>query len=352
MKNVFAIISILVLINSSAIGQNKLQRIDSVVNSFHQANPEVSISVGFVQRGEEYYTSYGHLSREGNTKVDKHTLFEIASITKIITANLIAQATLEGKLRVTDYIDDYLPADYTLSEGIKNKIKISDLASHQSGLPDLDFGLLIEKDSQQPTAMVDQKYLSDMINRCDSLKDYGNYRYSTVGFTLLGQLLEKIYDESFDQLVREKMILPLNMTRTYTTAFDVANVATGYNGEGGVQELFIWNIVASAGLIKSTTADMMKYMNALLDKNTQLASAAKLTEQPYFNAGNEAIGLGTNIIRDGDNTLYLKSGDSMGQSSMFCYNRTDDWGLVIFINQNNSKMRNGLLNTIYASVLK
>ncbi|GAA5022545.1 hypothetical protein GCM10011506_00690 [Marivirga lumbricoides] len=338
--------------NTFIFAQSITQRIDSAVNSFHEANPEVSISVGFLQNGEEFYTAYGHLSREDKTKINKHTVFEIASITKIMTGNLIAQAALEGRLKVDDYIDDYLPAAYQLDDNIQGKITIADLASHQSGLPDVDFSALIEKDAQQPTAIVDEELLVSMINSCDTLKNYGSYRYSTVGYTLIGQILEKLYETTYAQLIREKITKPLNMTRTYTTEFDVDNVATGYNGEGGEQELFNWNIVGPAGLVKSTTADMMKYMNALLGENSTLAKAALLTEIPYFKEENEAIGLGTKIIRDSGNTVYLKSGDSMGQSSMLCYNRAANWGILIFINQNNSKMRNDMLNTLYESILK
>ncbi|WKK80697.2 serine hydrolase domain-containing protein [Marivirga arenosa] len=352
MKTAFTIISLLLFVNTFTYAQRTTQRIDSLVNSFHESNPEISMSVGFIQGGETFFTAYGNLSREGNDAIDKHTLFEIASITKIMTANLIAQAVLESKLKVDDYIDDYLPAVYQLNKTIQNKIKISDLASHQSGLPDIDFRELIEKNPQQPTASVDQDLLTKLINQCNSLKDYGSYRYSTVGFVLLGQILEDLYGKSYDQLVREKIIAPLNMTRTYTTDFDVANVAIGYNKDGGVQAPFIWNIVAPSGLVKSSTSDMMKFLSALLDETSAIGQAAKLTEVPYFIEGNEAIGLGTNIIQDGDNTLYLKSGDLLGQSSMLCYNRLSDWGVLIFMNQNDWKLRNDMLNTMYESILK
>lgn len=360
MKTKSAIILSLLLVTNITLAQSITQSItdsithgiDSVVNSFHEANPEVSMSIGFVQNGKEYYKAYGNLSRKSTTKVNQHTVFEIASITKIMTANLIAQAAMEGKLQLTDYIDDYLPEVYQLHKSIRGKITIADLASHQSGLPDVDFKTLIEKDAQQPTAIVDQEMLMRMINNCDTLKDYGSYRYSTVGFTLLGQIVENIYGASYEALLNERIIKPLEMTRTYTSAFEVSNRAQGYNGEGGEQELFQWNIVGPAGLVKSTTSDMMHYLNALLDESSTIGKAAMLTEVPYFREGNEAIGLGTNIIQDGENTLYLKSGDSMGQSSMLCYNRAANWSILIFINQNNSKLRNDMLNTLYESVLK
>ena len=64
------------------------------------------------------------------------------------------------------------------------------------------------------------------------------------------------------------------------------------------------------------------------------------------------MGLGTNIMTDEVNTIYLKSGDSMGQSSIICYDRTKNWGIIILLNQRNSKERQYLLNEIYETILK
>ncbi|WP_343534953.1 hypothetical protein [Pedobacter sp.] len=64
------------------------------------------------------------------------------------------------------------------------------------------------------------------------------------------------------------------------------------------------------------------------------------------------MGLGTNIITDDQNTLYVKTGDSMGQSSIICYNRAKNWGIIILLDQRNSKMRQNLLNEITTTVLK
>jgi CubicO group peptidase (beta-lactamase class C family) len=118
-------------------------------------------------------------------------------------------------------MDDYLPDGYVLQENLRNKIKISDLASHQSGLTDLDFRALIEKDSQQSINSVNQETLSDIINNSTALIDYGKYRYSTVGYLLLGQILENLYDKSYDEIIREKIIDPIQLTNTLTNDFNV-----------------------------------------------------------------------------------------------------------------------------------
>ena len=352
MKKLKLIIALLLVSPFTMLAQDLFERVDSIVASYHNKNPEVSISFALLKGEETFYTSYGQLSRGGERPVDKNSLFEIASITKIITSNLIAQAVLEGKLKVNDPIDQYLPKVYSLHGNIKNKISIADLASHQSGLPDLDFLEMIKKDQQQPAKLVDQEMLTKMINGCDQLIDYGSYRYSTVGYTLLGQILEGIYGKPYDQLLNERIFRPLAMKRSFTTFYAVDNVVQGYNGEGGEQELFVWNIVAPSGLVKSSTADAMKFLQAIMDKENFIGKAALLTEVPYYSEGNEAIGLATNIIQENGETIYLKSGDSMGQSSMLCYNREANWGLVFFINQNNSKMRNELLGDLYELALK
>lgn len=340
------------LVSNFSFGQDISKKIDSIINANYQRNPDVSISVGFVSNNVEYFTAYGNLSKDSQTKVDKNTLFEIASITKILTSNLIAQAVIENKIELEDYIDNYLPKAYVLNKNLKNKIKISDLASHQSGLPDIDFAKLIEIDPQQPVSSVTEETLTTIINNCTELKDYGKYRYSTIGYTLLGLILEKVYGKSYDKIIKSNIINPLKTTNTLTINFDVKNKVVGYNPHGGVQELFNWNITAPSGLIKSNASDMVKYLKAVLNNETAIGKAAMMTEEIFYKDEKRELGLGTNIMTDEKNTLYQKSGDLMGQSSLICYNRAKNWGIIILINQRNSEIRNKLLNEIYNTILK
>lgn len=352
MKNILKFLTLLLLVENSSFGQSISTKIDSIVRNYHTKNPDIGISVGFIKNNEEYYTAYGKLNKESQIDINKNSIFEIASITKILTSNLIAQAVIEKKLKVDDYIDSYLPKRYILHKKLKNKIKISDLASHQSGLPDLDFGKLIELNPQQPVSNVTNETLTSLINNCSELKDYGKYRYSTVGYTLLGQILEKVYSKSYDKIIREKMIKPLQMTSTLTKDFNVQNKTVGHNPDGGIQEFFKWNVTAPAGLVKSNAFDMIKFLKAILNKETHVGKAAIITEKIFYKDENREMGLGTNIITDDKDTIYVKSGDSMGQSSIMCYNRTKNWGIIILLDQRNSKMRQNLLNEINNTILK
>lgn len=204
MKTSFTFLAVALLICNFTFGQDFTKKIDSIIKDNYQKNLDVGISVGFINNNKEFYTSYGKLSKESTTNIDKKSIFEIASITKLLTGNMIAQAAVEKKLKLEDYIDSYLPKQYVLQKNLQNKIKISDLASHQSGLPDIDFQKLIEVNSQQPVSSVTEQSLATMVNNYTYLIDYGSFRYSTVNFTLLGQILEKVYGKSYDELIREK----------------------------------------------------------------------------------------------------------------------------------------------------
>lgn len=346
MKNSVKFLIALLVASHFSFGQNITKKIDSIVKSNFQKNPGLGISVGFTKNNEEYYTSYGTLNAESKTRINENSIFEIASITKILTTNLIAQAVVENKIKLDDYIDGYLPKSYVLHQNIINKIKISDLASHQSGLPDLDFARLVETDPQQPLSSVTQNTLNVLINNCTELKDYGKYRYSTIGYTLLGQILETVYGKSYDEIITEKIIKPLKMTTTLTKDFNVKNRTTGHNQNGGNQEFLKWNVTAAAGLIKSDASDLVKFLKSVLNTESKVGKAAIVTEKIFYKDEKRELGLGTNIITDEDGTLYLKSGDSMGQSSVICYNRAKNWGLIILLNQRNSKMRQEILNQI------
>ncbi|MEO4006457.1 serine hydrolase domain-containing protein [Flavobacterium sp. CAU 1735] len=352
MRTSLQLVTALVLICNISFGQDITKKIDSLLQDNYQKNPGVGISFGLIQDNKEYYTSYGHLNSESQDKINKNSVFEIASITKILTSNLIAQAVIEHKIKLDDHIDGYLPKEYKLHKNITNKITISDLASHQSGLPDIDFKTLIERNPQQPMSNVNEQTLTSLINNCTTLTDYGKYRYSTIGYTLLGQILENVYGKSYDAIIRTKIITPLKMTNTLTKDFNVKNRTTGHNPDGGIQEFMEWNITASAGLVKSNASDMVSYLKALLNSETAIGKAALLTEKITYKDQNREMGLGTNIITDDKNTIYLKSGDSMGQSSIIFYNRTQNWGAILLLDQRNSKMRQNLFNTISQTIQK
>lgn len=103
MKTSLKFLAALLVATTFSFGQDITKKMDSIIKESHQKNPDVGISVGFIANNQEYYTAYGKLGKESKMDIDKNSLFEIASITKILTSNLIAQAVIENKIKLDDY---------------------------------------------------------------------------------------------------------------------------------------------------------------------------------------------------------------------------------------------------------
>ena len=108
-------------------------------------------------------------------------MFEIGSNTKLFTALLLAIEIKKGKIPESAFIDPYLPNEVILNPGLKNKIRLTDLASFSYGLPTLhDDGydsLLLAKDALQPYKLVDKQYLYHILNNTSKVPNYGKYEY-------------------------------------------------------------------------------------------------------------------------------------------------------------------------------
>lgn len=342
---------LLLVASSTTYAQSSAKELEKIWQNIAAKNPQVAISIGFVENGKENYFNYGTLSKNSKQPVDQNTTYEVGSVTKLLTANIIAQAENEGKLKVDDFIDNYLPKEYVLSEAIKSKIKISDLASHQSGLPDFDFKKLLQQNAKQPLDL-DSQALHQILNDSTKLIDYGNYRYSNSGFIILGKILEKVYGKDYNTIVREKILTPAKMQNTFTTDFKVKNSVTGYDSEGLEKEFLNWNtLTAPAGLLKSKTSDMIKLVNLLLDKKGTITNATTAAETTYFKNTSKEIGLGLEMERSATDLFFYKTGNTLGCSSIIAYDRKTNWGMIILTNTNSSKIFAELINTAYDNVL-
>ena len=351
MKIFFSVV-ILLISGQLSFGQSREKKIDSICLAIYNKNPEVGISIGFIDNEKEYFFNYGKISRKSDLKVNENTIYEIGSITKLFTANLIVQAQDEGKLKIDDFIDNYLPNEYVLSEKIKGKLKISDLASHQSGLPDFDFGKFIELNPKQPL-YINKDAIHFIINDSTELSNYGDYRYSNINYVLMGIMLENTYSKSFEKLVKEKILIPSKMNNTLTTDFNVKNKVIGHDINGVQQDYFVWNsLFAPAGLLKSNTSDMSKLLKTLLTNKGKIGKTTSITEQTFYKNTQMEIGFGQEIERNGNDTFFYKAGDTFSCSSILAYDKKSNWGIVIMINHKNSDLIRELINTIYKQALR
>ena len=293
-----------------------------------------SYAIGIIDKDGPQYFLFGKTHQEGNS-VDQHTIYEIGSITKTFTALLLAQSVIDGEINLTDPIQKYLPEGILAPTRNNDEITLGQLSDHTSGFPRMPTNFEPE-DPQNPFADYTIQQLYDFITSHDLIRDIGSaYEYSNVAQGLLGHILELRYKESFEQLVIEKICLPLGMLHTKITLDDnmKENLALGHNF--GV-EVPNWDIptLAGAGALRSSLHDMLIFISANLGLiNTNMREAMDLTHTiRHDKAGGSRVGLGWHITTGAEGDVIWHNGGTGGYRTFAGFVKESGKGVVVLTN--------------------
>ena len=92
-------------------------------------NDGVGLSVGIYDNGQRRFLNLGATQLDGNRPPIKDTVYEIGSISKTFTAQLLARAVVEGRASLNDEVDRYLGAPYPNLGADGEKIRLVHLAN-------------------------------------------------------------------------------------------------------------------------------------------------------------------------------------------------------------------------------
>ncbi len=319
---------LLLLLGAHALAEipkNVKQSIDQRVK--HGINP--SIVIGVYQDGESEFYSQGYQDQANKLPATEHSVYEIGSITKTFTGLLLAQAVKQNKLTLDTAVQDHLPAGVGLLDSESQPITFKQLSTHTSGLPRMPDNIpLFAKD---PYADYDQTQLWQGIETATRLKAGVNYQYSNLAAGLLGVALSRVEQQSYNELVTERIIKPLGLNSTYMQLDQVPDpyLAKGYTGN---KEANPWNFkaLAGAGSIRSSIKDLLAYGVAHLGEPENLLSAAmQLATTVHYKQDQLQVGLGWHIT---PNNIFWHNGGTMGFRS------------IIMIDPKNNKVVAGITN--------
>lgn len=330
MKAAFATLALFVLLNPAPAQTGNLRkaRIDSAVNQAARAfltdTTKLALSVGILDGQHMYTYHYGETAPHTGIPPTDHTAYEIGSISKTFTGLLVAHAITEGKMNLNEDIRKYLPVTFTnLQYADGNIIKLGYVLSHTALLPR---ELSAAWDSNRTEAGF-LKGLEDI--RLDSLKP-NTYNYSSLGYQLLGYILEKMYSLSYDQLLDKYITGPLRMRYT-SSPLPNANLIKGYNAQHAAMP-YMPAAFPAAGSLKSTVTDMLRYMDYQLHGKDK---ALLLTHRIIFGNVNEnAGGLGWSIGKTWNWDYYYRTdGGTKGFRTFLVLYPDHDLGIVLLTNE-------------------
>jgi serine-type D-Ala-D-Ala carboxypeptidase/endopeptidase len=226
-----------------------------------------AFSVGVVtETGTKFY-NVGKVSKDPNAKpVTENTVYELGSITKVFVGILLAEAVKRGEVKLDDPISKHLPVATASPKFNGKEITLLDLTTHTSSLPRLPANLA-PANPYDPYADYSAKDMYAFLGQVKLDREIGSrFEYSNFGVGLLGHILSLKARLPFEQLVKTRILDPLGMKNTAVTlsADMKANLATGHDSEGKPTNLWNFDVLAGAGALRSTAADMAKFIAANL----------------------------------------------------------------------------------------
>jgi len=180
--------------------------------------------------------------------------FEIGSVTKTMTATLLALLAADGMLELDDEVGRWLPA--VPDSGIT----LRQLATHTSGLPRIapNHG---EVDAANPYARFGPRQAEEGLRQA-VLAPGRPHLYSNFGYQILGLALERASGLPYQELISQRLLEPLAMTRSGSGGSGGGTALPGHGNSGEVPH---WDQpLPGAGGVEATIGDMARYARACL----------------------------------------------------------------------------------------
>ncbi|MBE9240225.1 serine hydrolase domain-containing protein [Synechocystis salina] len=295
--------------------------------------------------GETKTYVVGNKSHSPNSPaIDANSLFQIGSITKSFTAVLLLQAEAEGKVSLSNNFATYLP-EYDRWSGVT----ITQLLNMTSGLPNysdsptLNYGFV-----QSPERIWQDEELVDLVYPRANLPSpplNTGYAYTNTAYTLGGLILEKVYGQSYADLIDEKLLQSLELDNTFYPIPSyppgiLARMVEGNNfnpytnpeltGRPFDSRNLSW--AGAAGGLVANTQDIIDWVRALFiedqllnpqqkEKLTQLVSLAS-GEPIMGTTAAEPTGFGLGVVQgyhEDWGQYWFYQGETLGHRSFYLY---------------------------------
>lgn len=262
--------------------KNLKSTVDSLAAHLVQEN-EPGLSVGVVYRGKPILNShFGLMNLDYEMKTSAGTAYNLASVSKHITAFGILLLEEDGKLKLQDKIGKYLP---NLPENYK-EVTINQLLHHTSGIPSTDnLKLFAGIPLDTPWTMTEELELLKKYSQLN-FEPGTEFMYSNGGYSLLAAIIETAGGKDFGEFCDERIFEPLGLKAAAYDSFGkiIKNRAIGYRP---AEDIFR-NALTEAESVPGhsnfyfSMDDMLVWMNLLLQDNSSHRHHFARMMQPSF----------------------------------------------------------------------
>lgn len=247
----------------------------------------VGVSVAVLEQGRVRQAAVGTV--DGSAPVALSTPFESGSVTKTLTATLLADMAVSGDITLDTTLVQAWP-EHDFADGTVAGITVEQLATHTSGLPRVVPGARSAAASAghqflgvDPYAFSPDPVASVVGMSGEALEDPGRFGYSNLGYAVLGHTLARVEGTDFSTLLRDRVLEPLGMEEGTAVSAPPPGGALPYRVPPVRVEPWSDPGIAPAGGVWTTSGDMARFLQAAMeaqDPRTELTHAPRAPGSP------------------------------------------------------------------------
>jgi CubicO group peptidase (beta-lactamase class C family) len=332
-------------------------------------------AVGLLKNGKLACTAVaGMANLEEKRPVTADTVFAIASVSKTLTATTVMQLFDEGKFKLDDDVNKYLPFKVSIPSCPTKPVTFRQLLTHTSSIKDgkaydSSYG---KGDSKIALGDYLKGYLTPA-GKAYAPKDNFHpgcpgttYDYSNVGTALLGYVAEHITKTSFDQLSRARTLLPLGMTETswHLAGLNPAHLAMPYkaSGAGFAEEGHNGYPTYPDGMIRTSVPQLARFLGMFMGDGSfggkRILKASTVAEMKRVQGvtGDDTEGQGLIWYLDDFGTVndvLGHDGGDPGVSAYMFFDPKDGAGVILVANAEwNEAAASALMVALFAEARK
>lgn len=349
-KKVLVVIFLLSsLIPAQKIQESTEKRIDLYISKVMKAYEMPGLAIGIVNNNKVVLAKgYGVRNIETKEPVTPTSLFHMASVSKPFTATAIMQFVEKGKVNLDDKVVKYLPYFKVDDEKYK-EITIRQMLAHISGMPDVNnYGW----DKPEYDDGAAERYVKSLAGEKLIGAPGEKFAYSNMAFEILGDLISKVSGTSFENYIKQNILIPLQMKNSTFLRKEVpVNLATSPHIsilKTKVSEVYPYNRAhAPSSTLHSNIIDMCNWaianMNKGLFKGNRIlnASSYDILWTPTKNNNNidMPVGLSWFIARTNSGLEISHGGGDTGYRTYLLMIPEKNFALVVLCNCENAPIR-------------
>lgn len=332
---------------------SKLNGFDSYIQQVLKDWNTPGMGVGIVVNDKLVFAKgYGYRDYDKKLPFTPETLFQIASNSKLFTAVAAGMLVEEGKLTWDKPIRRSVPTIEFYNNQLNDDVTLRDMLSHRTGVTRHDL-IWFKSPFTREELFEKLKYLEPQEPMRQS------FLYNNLMFSAVGHIIELKSGKSWEDFVRERELLPLDMnTTTYTIADMLKQSDHGVPFQEKRDSFELYQIpyyedtqgVAPAGGIISNIEEISHWLIALMNdgryngKQVLPATVLKATMQPSIglpNAMGEALGywellnmdygMGRDVASYRGHLLTFHGGDLPGFHSQVSFMPNEKIGVIVFV---------------------